>query len=77
MPLELRKAHQANDKAVMATYGFPPKMTEIEIVAELGMLISQHSIFLQRFLEHPCNPKPLEKSYNGNTLRGWQTDHRA
>jgi hypothetical protein len=21
-------------------------------------------------MQHPCNPKPLEKSYNGNTLRG-------
>ena len=35
MPPELRKAHQANDKAVMAAYGFPPKMPESEIVAEL------------------------------------------
>ena len=35
MPSELRKAHQANDRAVMAAYGFNPKMTESEIVAEL------------------------------------------
>ena len=35
MPQELRKAHQANDKAVMAAYGFSSKMTESEIVAEL------------------------------------------
>ena len=32
---ELRKAHQENDRAVMQTYGFNPKMTESEIVAEL------------------------------------------
>lgn len=35
MPSELRKAHQANDRAVMAAYGFNPKMTESECVAEL------------------------------------------
>ena len=35
MPSELRKAHQANDRAVMQAYGFTPKMTESEIVAEL------------------------------------------
>ena len=32
---DLVKAHEANDKAVMAAYGFNPKMTEAEIVAEL------------------------------------------
>ena len=35
MPHELRKAHQANDKAVMQAYGFKPDMPESEIVAEL------------------------------------------
>ncbi|MBE6389223.1 MAG: class I SAM-dependent DNA methyltransferase [Lentisphaerae bacterium] len=35
MPLELRKAHQANDKAVMKAYGYAPSMTEPEIVADL------------------------------------------
>jgi type I restriction-modification system DNA methylase subunit len=36
MPPELRKAHQANDKAVMIAYGFDYKtMTESECVAEL------------------------------------------
>ena len=35
MPPELRKAHQENDRAVMQAYGFNPKMTESEIVAEL------------------------------------------
>ena len=35
MPPELRKAHQKNDRAVMQVYGFTPKMTESEIVAEL------------------------------------------
>ena len=35
MPPELRKAHKDNDKAVLAAYGFDPKMSEAEIVAEL------------------------------------------
>nr|MCR5484055.1 methylase [Clostridiales bacterium] len=35
MPAELRKAHQDNDRAVMAAYGFNTKMTESECVAEL------------------------------------------
>ena len=35
MPPELRKAHAANDAAVMKAYGFAPTMTEPEIVADL------------------------------------------
>ena len=35
MPYELRKAHQANDRAVMEAYGFKYNMPEDEIVAEL------------------------------------------
>lgn len=35
MPPELRKAHIANDRAVMAAYGFSLKMSESECVAEL------------------------------------------
>ncbi|MDE5757553.1 MAG: hypothetical protein K2H85_02960, partial [Allobaculum sp.] len=35
MPIELRKAHEANDKAVMAAYGFKPSMSESQVVAEL------------------------------------------
>ena len=35
MPLELRKAHQANDKAVMKLYGYKSDMTESAIVADL------------------------------------------
>ena len=35
MPPELRKAHQANDLAVMTAYGFDRKITESECVAEL------------------------------------------
>ena len=35
MPPELRRAHQENDRAVMAAYGFSTKMTESECVAKL------------------------------------------
>jgi hypothetical protein len=35
MPPELRKAHKANDHAVMEAYGFAKDMTESEIVSEL------------------------------------------
>jgi len=35
MPPELRKAHQANDRAVMKAYGFDFSLTEPEIVAKL------------------------------------------
>ena len=35
MPIELRKAHQLNDKAVMEAYGFNIKITESECVASL------------------------------------------
>lgn len=38
MPPELRKAHQSNDKAVMAAYGFKHDMEESQIVAELMKL---------------------------------------
>ena len=38
MPVELRRAHQENDKAVMEAYGFSPRLTEPEIVAELFRL---------------------------------------
>ena len=36
MPIELRKAHQANDKAVLEAYGFQTKdFSESDIVAKL------------------------------------------
>ena len=34
MPSELRKAHQANDRAVMQAYGFSTKMSESDCVAK-------------------------------------------
>ena len=43
MPPELRKAHQANDKAVMQAYGFSTKMTESECVAQLFKLYEKLS----------------------------------
>ena len=41
MPPELRKAHKENDRAVMAAYGFSPKMSESEYVAELFKLYEE------------------------------------
>lgn len=38
MPDKLRRAHTANDKAVMAAYGFSTRMAELECVAELMKL---------------------------------------
>lgn len=35
MPPELRKAHRANDAAVLEAYGFPKDASESEIVARL------------------------------------------
>ena len=35
MPIELRKAHEANDKAVMDAYGYGAKMTENKIIVDL------------------------------------------
>lgn len=35
MPIELRKAHEANDKAVLEAYGLDNNVTESEIVTEL------------------------------------------
>ena len=43
MPVELRKAHQANDKAVMQAYSFNIKMTESECVAELMKMYKELS----------------------------------
>lgn len=38
MPADLREAHRANDRAVMAVYGFSTKMTESECMTELMKL---------------------------------------
>lgn len=41
MPFDLRRAHQENDRAVMAAYGFSAQMTEAECVAELFRMYQQ------------------------------------
>ena len=41
MPPELRKAHAANDRAVLAAYGLAPDTPEGEIVSHLFSLYSQ------------------------------------
>ncbi len=48
MPVELRKAHQENDRAVMQAYGFNVKaMTESQCVAELFKLYQELSKVVQ------------------------------
>ncbi len=46
MPVELRKAHQDNDRAVMQAYGFPVKstFTESQCVAELFKLYKEKTV---------------------------------
>ena len=41
MPPELLKAHKANDKAVLALYGFKPDASEEEIVAKLMQMYAE------------------------------------
>ena len=41
MPIELRRAHQANDKAVMKAYGLPVTTSESDTVAHLFKLYEQ------------------------------------
>jgi hypothetical protein len=41
MPIELRRAHQANDKAVMKAYGLPTSTSESDIVAHLFKLYEE------------------------------------
>lgn len=54
MPIELRRAHQANDRAVMAAYGFPTTMTESDCVARLLEMYQQIT-----------NKKNEETDFNG------------
>lgn len=41
MPVELRKAHEANDKAVLKAYGLKPSASESEIVQYLFKMYEQ------------------------------------
>lgn len=41
MPVELRKAHEANDKAVLKAYGLKPSASESEIVQHLFKMYEQ------------------------------------
>lgn len=45
MPSNLRQAHHANDLAVLAAYGFSPRMDESDIVSKL--------FALYRNIQHP------------------------
>ena len=41
MPVELRRAHRANDEAVLAAYGWPKNLSESEIVERLFALYQE------------------------------------
>ena len=41
MPADLRAAHEANDRAVLAAYGLAPDTPEPEIVAHLFKLYAE------------------------------------
>jgi hypothetical protein len=62
MPPELLKAHQALDKAVMKLYGFNPKTTEPEIVAELMCRYQVMTEQQPSLLPKEPPPKPKRKS---------------
>ena len=38
---EIVKAHQNNDRAVMKAYGFPPSLSEMDVVARLMEMYQQ------------------------------------
>ena len=44
MPAELRKAHRANDAAVLEAYGFPKDATESDIVARLFKMYQELTV---------------------------------
>ena len=54
MPPSLRKAHQANDRAILATYGFARDLPEAEIVARLFERLA----FRARCSARPSRPRP-------------------
>ena len=41
MPADLRAAHAANDRAVLAAYGLTPDTSEMDIVAHLFKLYAE------------------------------------
>lgn len=61
MPVDLRKAHKANDKAVMAAYGFKVNASEAEIVAELFKRYEQRIKKLEEESEESAPKKTVKK----------------
>ncbi len=51
MPKKLYDAHQANDRAVMAAYGFDESMSESEIVAALMKLYQKFNTNIDRVIK--------------------------
>ena len=51
MPTELRKAHRANDAAVLEAYGFPKDASESEIVARLFKMYQELTLLVKPFTQ--------------------------
>lgn len=66
MPAELRKAHRANDAAVLAAYGFKPDAIEGEIVAALMKLYQQKVTEVERA---EAERKPAKKRSRKKTVK--------
>ena len=58
MPTDLRKAHAENDRAVTEAYGFNPKISEDDIVAELFKMYES----LARKTRHSFNLMPMKNN---------------
>ena len=57
MPPDLRAAHEANDRAVLAAYGLAPGTPEMDIVAHLFKL----------YAEMPARQEPCRMEHKGIT----------
>ena len=54
MPADLRVAHEANDRAVLAAYGLAPDTPEPEIVAHLFMLYAEMTNVIRGVQHDAC-----------------------
>ena len=51
MPAELRRAHTANDKAVMAAYGFSTKNDGSRLCGRVDEIYNQKNAMIKSFIE--------------------------
>ena len=65
MPPDLRAAHAANDRAVLAAYGLAPDTPEPAIVAHLFKLYAKMVKVTERSLKSRSSLKSLDGGSNG------------